>query len=131
MQEVKEKKDSLMVVDNKKEIANISVPNEGTSESKKIGNNKTRDVLIFILILAFIVLFITIISTIFGVINNQNNKIINGVKINGIAVSSIEQASELFDEVVIAVMQNPMKKNSLFTVDERMEIIKKLYSFQI
>lgn len=39
----------------------------------------------------------------------------------------VEQASELFDEVVIAVMQNPMKKNSLFTLDERMEIIKKLY----
>ena len=38
----------------------------------------------------------------------------------------VEQASELFDEVVIAVMQNPMKKNSLFTLDERMEIIKKL-----
>ena len=95
MQEVKEKKDSIMVVDNKKEIANISVPNEGTSESKKIGNNKTRDVLIFILILAFIVLFITIISTIFGVINNQNNKIINGVKINGIADSSMEKAEAI------------------------------------
>ncbi|MBR3146410.1 MAG: pantetheine-phosphate adenylyltransferase [Bacilli bacterium] len=39
----------------------------------------------------------------------------------------VEQASELFDEVVVAVMQNPMKKNSLFTLDERMEIIKKLY----
>lgn len=39
----------------------------------------------------------------------------------------VEQASELFDEVVIAVIQNPMKKNSLFTLDERMEIIKKLY----
>ena len=39
----------------------------------------------------------------------------------------VEQASELFDEVVIAVMQNPMKKNGLFTLEERMEIIKNLY----
>ena len=39
----------------------------------------------------------------------------------------VDQASDIFDEVVIAVMQNPMKKNSLFTLDERMEIIKKLY----
>ena len=39
----------------------------------------------------------------------------------------VEQASELFDEVVIAVMQNPMKKNSLFTVEERLSIVKSLY----
>ena len=39
----------------------------------------------------------------------------------------VEQASDLFDEVVIAVMQNPMKKNGLFTLEERMEIIKNLY----
>lgn len=39
----------------------------------------------------------------------------------------IEQASNLFDEVVIAVLQNPMKKSGLFTVEERFEIIKELY----
>lgn len=39
----------------------------------------------------------------------------------------IEQASDLFDEVIIAVMQNPSKKNGLFTLEERMEIIKELY----
>lgn len=39
----------------------------------------------------------------------------------------VEQASDLFDEVVIAVMQNPMKKNGLFILEERMEIIKNLY----
>ena len=39
----------------------------------------------------------------------------------------VEQASELFDEVVIVVMQNPMKKNSLFTVEERLSIVKSLY----
>lgn len=39
----------------------------------------------------------------------------------------IEQASELFDEVVIAVLQNPSKKSGLFTVEERVEIIKELY----
>ena len=39
----------------------------------------------------------------------------------------IEQASDLFDEVVIAVMQNPSKLNGLFTIDERLEIIRELY----
>lgn len=39
----------------------------------------------------------------------------------------IEQASELFDEVVIAVLQNPSKKSGLFTLEERIEIIKELY----
>ena len=39
----------------------------------------------------------------------------------------VKQALELFDEVVIAVMNNPSKKNSFFTVDERVEIIKELY----
>lgn len=39
----------------------------------------------------------------------------------------VEQASELFDEVVIAVMQNSSKKTGMFTIEERMEIIKELY----
>lgn len=39
----------------------------------------------------------------------------------------VEQASDLFDEVIIAVMQNPLKKSGLFTIEERMEIIKELY----
>lgn len=39
----------------------------------------------------------------------------------------IEQASELFDEVIIAVLQNPSKKNGLFTLEERLGIIKELY----
>lgn len=39
----------------------------------------------------------------------------------------VNQASELFDEVVIAVMQNPLKKNNFFTLEERVEIIKELY----
>ena len=39
----------------------------------------------------------------------------------------INQASELFDEVVVAILQNPNKKSSFFTIEERLEIIKKLY----
>ena len=39
----------------------------------------------------------------------------------------VEQACDLFDEVIIAVMQNPLKKSGLFTIEERMEIIKELY----
>lgn len=39
----------------------------------------------------------------------------------------IEQASQLFDEVVVAVLQNPSKGNGLFTIEERVAIIEKLY----
>lgn len=39
----------------------------------------------------------------------------------------IEQASNLFDEVIVAVLQNPMKKTGLFNLEERFEIIKELY----
>ena len=40
----------------------------------------------------------------------------------------IDQASNLFDEVVIAILVNPSKKTSMFTVEERLELIKKLYN---
>ena len=39
----------------------------------------------------------------------------------------IEQASSLFDEVVIAVLQNPSKKTGLFTLEERLKMISELY----
>ncbi len=39
----------------------------------------------------------------------------------------VEQSLDLFDEVVIAVMHNPAKKNSFFTAEERVEMIKELY----
>lgn len=42
----------------------------------------------------------------------------------------IDQASDLFDEVVIAVLQNPLKKNGFFTLEERLEIISKLYEYR-
>lgn len=39
----------------------------------------------------------------------------------------VKQASDLFDEVVIAIMQNPAKQTGFFTIEERLEIIKELY----
>ena len=39
----------------------------------------------------------------------------------------IEQASNLFDEVIVAVLQNPSKKTSLFTMEERVKMIQELY----
>lgn len=39
----------------------------------------------------------------------------------------IEQASLLFDEVIVAVLTNPSKKNSFFTPEERVRIIKEIY----
>lgn len=39
----------------------------------------------------------------------------------------IEQASKLFDEVLVAILINPNKKNAFFSQKERLEIIKELY----
>lgn len=39
----------------------------------------------------------------------------------------IEQASELFDEVLVAVLQNSSKKDSLFTIQERLKMLSELY----
>lgn len=39
----------------------------------------------------------------------------------------IEQASVLFDEVVVAVLKNPSKKNNFFTIEERYDIIENIY----
>ncbi len=39
----------------------------------------------------------------------------------------IDQASNIFDEVVVVVMQNPFKKNGMFTLEERFEMIEELY----
>lgn len=39
----------------------------------------------------------------------------------------IDQASSLFDEVVVAVLINSSKKTSLFTIEERINTIKELY----
>ena len=39
----------------------------------------------------------------------------------------IDQAGNLFDEVIIAIMKNPLKKASFFTVEERLEMIKSIY----
>jgi len=40
----------------------------------------------------------------------------------------VEQASKLFDEVVIAVLQNSKKKDFFFTQEERVTLIQKLYA---
>lgn len=39
----------------------------------------------------------------------------------------VDQASEIFDEVLIAVLVNSNKKNYLFTLEERLELIKEIY----
>ncbi len=39
----------------------------------------------------------------------------------------IEQASTLFDEVIIAVLQNKNKPNGFFTLEERIELVKRIY----
>ncbi len=39
----------------------------------------------------------------------------------------IKQASELFDEVIVAVLVNPNKTNTFFTAKERVDMIDELY----
>ena len=39
----------------------------------------------------------------------------------------IEEASYLFDEVIVGILENSMKKNKMFTLDERLEMIDELY----
>lgn len=39
----------------------------------------------------------------------------------------IKQASNIFDEVVVAVLKNPDKDKGFFSLEERIEIIKELY----
>lgn len=40
----------------------------------------------------------------------------------------IERAADIFDEVVVLVMSNGSKKDSLFTIDERIELLKRCIS---
>ena len=40
----------------------------------------------------------------------------------------IKQASSLFDEVIVAVLANPLKSKGLFTIQERVDMISKLYN---
>ena len=42
-------------------------------------------------------------------------------------INIINQACDLFDEVVVAILKNPNKKTSFFTSEERLEIIKEIY----
>ena len=39
----------------------------------------------------------------------------------------IAQASELFDEVIVAVLKNSKKGNGFFTLEERLDLMKKIY----
>ena len=39
----------------------------------------------------------------------------------------INQASDLFDEVVVAILVNPSKKISMFSLEQRLEIIKEVF----
>ena len=51
--------------------------------------NSSKKVLVFLLVLINVILALVIFSTIFGIINLNSNKIINGVKINQIDVSGL------------------------------------------
>lgn len=42
-------------------------------------------------------------------------------------INIINQASDLFDEVVVAILVNPSKKISMFSLEQRLEIIKEVF----
>jgi len=42
-------------------------------------------------------------------------------------INIIDQASDLFDEVVVAILVNPSKKISMFSLEQRLEIIKEIF----
>lgn len=44
-------------------------------------------------------------------------------------MSIISEAQNLFDEIVIAILVNNAKKNYLFSLKERLELIKKIYEY--
>lgn len=39
----------------------------------------------------------------------------------------IKEASDIFDEIVVAVLQNPLKNTEFFNVEERLNVVKDLY----
>lgn len=42
-------------------------------------------------------------------------------------MSIIKKASDMYDEVIISVMQNLLKNNGFFTLEERLKIIEEIY----
>ncbi len=69
--------------------------NNVTEEHSKLQNSKEKPLKI-LLVLIIIILVATILSTVFGVINLNTNKIINGVKVNDVKIANMtkEQAIE-------------------------------------
>lgn len=42
-------------------------------------------------------------------------------------MSIIKKASDMYDEVIVAVMQNPNKNKGFFTLEERRQLIEEIY----
>jgi vancomycin resistance protein YoaR len=91
------------------------VNNAEKTEYKKVKTKKSRKGLVFLLFLIFVILAGLILSTIFSLINMNNTKIMQGVKVNGIDVSNLtkKEAVELLnnkinnnDENFITVYRN-------------------------
>ena len=69
-----------------------------------VKKNSHKKLVVFIVIFAILALFILAFSTVFALININNNKIINGIQIQGIDVSNL--TSEEATEKVSAIMNN-------------------------
>lgn len=70
-------------------------------QAENNNNNKNKKgLLITLLVMIFIILFITIISTFFGLLNANSNKIVKGVKVNGIEISKMtkDEATQKLEE---------------------------------
>lgn len=93
-EEKKESEEKEIVIEEKEENPEIV---EEIQEEKKVKNKKNKIIIITILLIA--ILFI---STIFAIINLKNDKIISGVKIEGIDVSNLskEEAINKIDKKI-------------------------------
>ena len=63
--------------------------NQDKKTEQKSTENKKQKALKVILLIIILILIMIIISTVFGVINMNSNKIINGVKVNSINISNL------------------------------------------
>ena len=92
-----ENKTALVVNNQNKSLT----PNNNQSKINSDNNKKKSNngLLITLLLIIFILLFLIIGSTIFGLINMNSNKIVQGVKINNIDVSNMtkEQAIQIIE----------------------------------
>lgn len=97
----------------------------------KIKNNKTK--IILLVCLSIIIILAILFSTIFALINMNSNKIISGVKINGIEIKNLsrEEATQKLNEIVNQKLDKDIKvKADDFEYEIKLSQIEADYNIQ-